>query len=463
MIQTTNTVDWDAALLSRYNLNGPRYTSYPTAPQFSADFNADDFSRAIKTSAASGSDLSLYFHIPFCETLCYYCGCHKVVTPNKDRALPYLRALDQEMASMAGHIGATRPVTQLHWGGGTPTYISEREMEWLMTATRNHFNLRSDEQLEAAVEVHPGRMPISKVHCLRDIGFNRLSMGVQDFNPQVQAAVNRYNSVAQVQEVMQVARDRGFRSISMDIIYGLPCQTVDTLEVTLNEVIALSPDRISAFGYAHLPHLFKSQRLIADTTLPDATHKLAMLQLIVDRLQAAGYVYIGMDHFAKADDSLTRAQQQGALYRNFQGYSTHKGCDLLAFGVSAISYLGNTYVKNGKDLQQYQAQLAEGQPVYVAGAALSAEDLLRKEVISELICHFALPFRAFNQRFSVDFQQHFAAELQSLAPMVTDGLLRIDDHGIVVTQAGRLLIRRICMAFDQYLTTSTTPQYSKVI
>lgn len=463
MMQTTNTLGWDAALLSRYNLNGPRYTSYPTAPQFSPDFSGENFAQAVRTSTASGSELSLYFHIPFCETLCYYCGCHKLVTPNKDRAMPYLTALDQEMALMASHIGAARPVTQLHWGGGTPTYISEREMTWLMTATRKHFSLRDDDHLEASVEVHPGRMPISKVHCLRDIGFNRLSMGVQDFNPQVQAAVNRYNSVAQVQEVMQVARDRGFRSISMDIIYGLPCQTLDTLDTTLREVIALSPDRISAFGYAHMPHLFKSQRLIADADLPDAGCKLAMLQLIVDRLQAAGYVYIGMDHFAKADDSLTRAQQQRALYRNFQGYSTHKGCDLLAFGVSAISYFGNTYIKNGKNLRDYQAQLAQGRPAYVAGAVLSDEDLLRKDVISELICHFELPFARINQRFGINFSQHFAAELQALAPLVADGLLRIDEQGLVVSHTGRLLIRRICMAFDQYLAASVTPQYSKVI
>jgi oxygen-independent coproporphyrinogen-3 oxidase len=459
----TQPVSWDAELLQRYDLQGPRYTSYPTAPQFLNDFNSQDFARAVNKSNVSERELSLYFHIPFCETLCYYCGCHKIVTHHKERAQPYLESLEREMALMAGHINTDKKVAQLHWGGGTPTYISEQEMAWLMDATRRHFNLRDDHALEASVEVHPGRMPVAKIHTLRDIGFNRLSMGVQDFNPDVQKAVNRYNSVAQVEAVMQAARDRGFNSISMDIIYGLPRQTPQTIDKTLDEIIALSPDRISAFGYAHMPHLFKSQGLIDAKQIPTGAHKLDMLQLIIERLQAAGYVYVGMDHFAKADDSLVKAQNERALYRNFQGYSTHKGCELLAFGVSAIGYLGDTYIKNSKDINEYQERVNAQQPAYISGVALTDEDLLRKEVINQLICHFELNFAELKQDFGVDIPQHFAAELNTLAPMVEDGLLHINASGICVSAAGRLLIRRICMVFDQYLKDASPTQYSKVI
>jgi oxygen-independent coproporphyrinogen-3 oxidase len=332
-----------------------------------------------------------------------------------------------------------------------------------MDATRRRFHLLEDDALEASVEVHPGRMSVAKIHCLRDIGFNRLSMGVQDFNPDVQKAVNRYNSVEQVEAIMQASRDRGFNSISMDIIYGLPLQTTQTLTKTLDEVVALSPDRISAFGYAHMPHLFKSQGLIDDAQLPAGAQKLDMLQFIIERLQAAGYVYIGMDHFAKATDSLVIAQNEHALYRNFQGYSTHKGCELLAFGVSAISYLGDTYIKNSKDIYGYQNRVDNNSPAFISGVALSDEDLLRKEVINELICHFELNFAHFNARFGVDMMQHFAAELETLKPMIEDGLVVITAAGIYVRSTGRLLIRRVCMVFDQYLRCASPTQYSKVI
>ncbi|WP_049723445.1 oxygen-independent coproporphyrinogen III oxidase [Gilvimarinus polysaccharolyticus] len=456
-------VPWDPELLKRYDLQGPRYTSYPTAPQFLESFDAQDFAQAIAKCNASERDLSLYFHIPFCETLCYYCGCNKIVTHHKERAMPYLEALEREMSAIATQLDTTKPVAQLHWGGGTPTYISESEMRWLMAATRRHFNLLPGDALEASVEVHPGRMSVDKIYCLRDIGFNRLSMGVQDFDPDVQKAVNRYNSVEQVNAIMAAANECGFQSISMDIIYGLPLQSVASLSKTLDEVIALSPDRISAFGYAHLPHLFKSQGLIDDDQLPAAQQKLDMLQLIIERLQAAGYVYVGMDHFAKTSDSLVKAQNEQALYRNFQGYSTHKGCELLAFGVSAISYFGDTYIKNSKDINEYQNLINANTPAFVSGVSLTREDLIRKELISQLICHFELNFATFNQQFDIDMAQHFAPELQALTPMVADGLVTLTPTGIQVNSAGRLLIRRICMVFDQYLKSSSTALYSKVI
>src|SRR5690554_2835212 len=460
---TSAPVFWDLDLIKRYDLQGPRYTSYPTAPQFTSEFNDQGFARAIQASNASGRDLSLYFHIPFCETLCYYCGCNKIVTHHKERAMPYLQTLDREMAAMASQIDVAKPVAQLHWGGGTPTYISEPEMRWLMDATRRHFNLLSGDALEASVEVHPGRMSVDKIYCLGDIGFNRLSMGVQDFDPDVQKAVNRYNSVEQVDSIMAAARESGFGSISMDIIYGLPLQTAETLAVTLEQVIALAPDRISAFGYAHLPHLFKSQRLIDESQLPSAAQKLDMLQLIIERLQLAGYVYVGMDHFAKAHDSLVKAQNEHALYRNFQGYSTHKGCELLAFGVSAISYFGDTYIKNSGDIHDYQKRIDSGQPAFISGVTLTDEDLLRKEVINQLICHFRLEYAHFNTLFSIDMATHFAPELQALEPMVEDALVLVNNSGIYVNDAGRLLIRRICIVFDQYLKNSPATQYSKVI
>src|SRR5690554_358659 len=456
-------LEWDQALIKQYDLSGPRYTSYPTAPQFSESFSEQEFHAAVARSNASDRPLSLYFHIPFCATLCFYCGCNKVVTNNTSRAKPYLERMEKEMALQAQLFATRRPVTQLHWGGGTPTYISDEEMTWLMDATRRHFTLGEDDQVEYSVEIHPGKVSAATMGHLRDLGFNRVSMGVQDFNPRVQKAVNRYNSVEEVSSLVNALRRQNYHSISMDLIYGLPLQTLDSVRETLDQVIDLSPDRLSLFNYAHMPHLFKSQRLIHEDELPSASEKLNILHMAIERLQSAGYVYIGMDHFAKPDDSLVLAQQAGELQRNFQGYSTHGHCDLLAFGVSAISSFGGVYLQNAKKVEDYQDMLDQNQHPAVRGFTLTAEDHLRKWVINQLICHFHLDFSVLAKNFGIDPSVKFSAELRQLAPMVEDGLLSVSQEGIQVHNRGRLLIRRICMVFDEHLNNSNQIRYSKVI
>ncbi|WP_111641305.1 oxygen-independent coproporphyrinogen III oxidase [Marinimicrobium alkaliphilum] len=456
-------LNWNPEVIARYDLSGPRYTSYPTAPQFSEVFNDEDYSRAARQSNRSGRPLSLYFHIPFCETLCFYCGCNKIVTHNKSRAQPYLERVAKEMAFQAELFDTRRPVTQLHWGGGTPTYITDEEMTWLMQATRRHFQLLDDDTGEYALEIHPGQVSTRTMGHLRDLGFNRVSMGVQDFDLDVQKAVNRYNSLAEVGELVHAVRDQGYRSISMDLIYGLPLQTRASVSDTLDKVIDLGPDRLSLFNYAHLPHLFKSQRLIREEDLPSPEAKLEILQMAIERLQQAGYVYVGMDHFAKPEDSLVKAQEAGKLQRNFQGYATHGDTDLLAFGVSAISQFGGVYVQNAKRVEHYQDLVDAGQRPFIKGFALSSEDHLRQHVINHLICHFQLSFGDLHEQFNIDARTYFAHELAQLQPMVDDGLVSIDSTGITVRNAGRLLIRRICMVFDEYLNNGNQIRYSKVI
>lgn len=456
-------LEWDDQAVKRYDLSGPRYTSYPTAPQFSADFSQLEWYSAVERSNRSGAPLSLYVHIPFCETLCYYCACNKIVTNNKGRAQPYLGRVAKEMALYASLFDRDRPVKQLHWGGGTPTYISTGEMTWLMSETRRYFKLLDNDRGEYSVEVHPGRVSADTLAHLRDLGFNRVSMGVQDFNPRVQRAINRYNSVEQVRQLMQAVRRQGYLSISMDLIYGLPLQTRSSMAETLEQVIELEPDRLSLFNYAHLPQRFKSQRLIDESQLPDAGEKLAILQMAIERLQAAGYVYIGMDHFARPGDSLVTAQRQGKLQRNFQGYSTHGNCDLIACGVSAISYYGGAYLQNAKNLEQYQSLIDAGGAALTRGVQLTREDQLRRDVISELICHFYLDFESINRRHLIDVKKHFAVELDRLKPLQDDGLVTVTENKIIVNNSGRLLIRNICMAFDQYLARDNLIAYSKVI
>lgn len=454
---------WDQSVIERYDLSGPRYTSYPTAPQFRESFSETEWLNAVSRSNRSQRPLSLYFHIPFCDTLCFYCACNKIVTNNKSRSMPYLERMEREMAMQTEFFDSSRPVTQLHWGGGTPTYLSDAEMTWLMEATRKHFKLLDDDTGEYSVEIHPGRVTAETMGHLRQLGFNRVSMGVQDFNPEVQEAVNRYNSVEQVRNLTHALREQGYRSISMDLIYGLPKQTLTSVAETLEQVIELSPDRLSLFNYAHMPHLFKSQRLIREADLPAPEEKLAILHMAIERLQVAGYVYIGMDHFAKPEDSLVQAQRSGQLQRNFQGYSTHGDCDLVSMGVSSISAFGDTYVQNVKQLDQYQARLDERKLPWAKGFTLSAEDKLRQHLINQLICHFRLDFSEVQRRFGVDVPERFASEIAQLEPMVEDGLLSIDASGTRVHNAGRLLIRRICMVFDEYLQEGNQIRYSKVI
>ncbi|BFM06009.1 oxygen-independent coproporphyrinogen III oxidase [Halioxenophilus aromaticivorans] len=464
------TVLWNADLIHRYDLAGPRYTSYPTAPQFVEGYPQSEVDNAIARSNQAGRPLSLYFHIPFCDTICYYCGCNKIVTANKRRAQPYLNALHKEIALRAQQVESHRPVNQLHWGGGTPTFISDDEKRELMRVTAEHFNLAGDDSGEYSIEIHPGGLALDSLGVLREIGFNRLSMGVQDFNPQVQMAVNRFNSVEEVAALAQRAKSEGFLSLSMDLIYGLPHQSVATMTETLQHIIALDPERLSLFNYAHMPHLFKSQKQIDESGLPSAQEKLAILKSAIGQLQAADYVYVGMDHFAKPCDDLVVAQRQGTLQRNFQGYATHGNCDLLAFGVSSISAVDSIFAQNHKDIPSYVNALSQGTLPVAKGLSLNQEDLLRRAVINQLICQFECDFATISEQWKINFEQHFAQELAQLKPMINDGLILLTEHGLRVTDQGRLLIRRICMVFDEYLSPgkaaaqqSLRARYSKIL
>ncbi len=464
-VMSSPKLEWNQAMIQRYDLAGPRYTSYPTAPQFVEDYPVAEVDAAIARSNLAGRPLSLYLHIPFCDTICYYCGCNKIVTANKKRARPYLDVLKREIALRAGQFDRSRPVHQLHWGGGTPTYISDAEKRELMGETRKYFNLLDDDSGEYSIEIHPGGLTPDTLGVLREIGFNRLSMGVQDFDPKVQKAVNRFNSVEEVEALSRRAKQEGFLSLSMDLIYGLPHQTVSSVAETLQRVIELSPERLSLFNYAHLPHLFKSQNQIDTSALPEPQEKLRILEYSIATLQAAGYVYVGMDHFAKPDDSLVVAQQQGLLQRNFQGYATHGNCDLLAFGVSSISSIDNIFVQNYKDIPSYTAALEKGVAPSFKGLTLTTDDRLRQAVINQLICHFALDYEPFNRTYQIDFENYFADALAELMPMVEDGLVAMDANGLSVSPDGRLLIRRICMAFDAYLKTPARQavKYSRIL
>lgn len=459
------TLEFDPELIRRYDASGPRYTSYPTAVQFTEAFDSARY-RAIAQTTNTGTQaapLSLYFHIPFCDTVCFYCACNKVITKNRKRAIPYLEQLFREIEMQGALFDRSRPVDQLHWGGGTPTFLSAEQMRDLMRVTGEHFQLRNDDSGEYSIEIDPREADAETIAVLRSLGFNRLSLGVQDFDPDVQKAVNRIQTEAQTWAVLDAARAEGFKSVSVDLIYGLPLQTVERFMVTLDKVIAVGPDRLSVFNYAHMPQLFKTQRQINEALLPSAEDKLAILELTIERLTQAGYLYIGMDHFARPDDELAVAQRQGTLYRNFQGYSTHADCDLVAMGATAISKVGNSYSQNLKALDDYAARIDSGELAIFRGVELNADDVLRREVITRLICNFELDFAAIEMQFGIDFTAYFADALQALEGFAADGLLELGERVLRVRPRGRLLIRNICMQFDRYLNGSTEQRFSKVI
>ncbi len=457
-----HTIQFDADLIRRYDKSGPRYTSYPTAVQFNESFTEERYRKIAHDTNPGGRSLSLYFHIPFCNTVCFYCGCNKVVTKDRSKAGPYLQRLHHEIAMQGELFDRDRTVDQLHWGGGTPTFVSHDEMRGLMKKTGEHFTLRNDDSGEYSIEVDPREISEGSMPLLRELGFNRLSMGVQDFNEKVQKAVNRIQPQQQTLAVLKEARDLGFRSINMDLIYGLPFQSVATFSETLEQVIAADPDRLSVFNYAHLPEMFKPQRRINVDDLPSPQEKLDILQAAITILGDAGYVYIGMDHFAKPEDELAVAQREGSLYRNFQGYSTHAECDMVAMGNTAISNIGNSFSQNMRTLDEYYQALDADKLPIMRGYELSADDCLRREVITRLICHFELNLGAIESRFDIDFKQYFESELQALEQMQADGLLTLSNQTIEVLPAGKLLIRNICMVFDAYLK-SRQQQFSKVI
>ena len=454
---------FDPALIRKYDKSGPRYTSYPTAVQFHEGFGEAEYREQAVASNASGRPLSLYFHIPFCDTVCFYCACNKIITKNRRHAAPYLDHLHREIALQGALFDRNRPVTQLHWGGGTPTFISAEQMRELMRVTGEYFRLLDDDSGEYSIEVDPRETDDHTIALLRELGFNRLSLGVQDFDPEVQKAVNRIQSREITLKTMDAARREGFKSISVDLIYGLPLQNVASFARTVDEIVAQSPDRISVFNYAHLPDLFKTQRQIDASALPPPAVKLEILKTVIEQLTRAGYVYIGMDHFAKPDDELARAQQAGTLYRNFQGYSTHADCDLIGLGATSIGMVGDSYSQNLKGLEEYYARIAEDRLAVFRGVRLDADDRLRRAVITDLICHFTLDFATVERRFGIRFGDYFAPELAELTDMQADGLLALSETGIQVLPPGRLLIRNICMAFDRYLREQKQQRFSKVI
>ena len=450
---------FESALIKKYDHSGPRYTSYPTANNF-AEFSITDYQAQVEISNQNKRTISLYCHIPFCDTVCYYCGCNKVVTKDKNKAEPYLQRLFQEIDLQAELFDQDRTVEQMHFGGGTPTFLSNEQIIRLSEKLQDAFSFA--DQGEYSIEIDPRGVDEDTIKALAKARFNRISLGVQDFDIDVQKAVNRVQSFEQTKAVIDLSRAHGFESISIDLIYGLPKQSVLSFKATLEKVAELRPDRISLFNYAHLPELFKPQRRINVDELPSADEKLAIFKFSMDFLLDQCYVYIGMDHFALPDDPLAIAQQQGELYRNFQGYSTHAQCDIVGLGLSSIGQVGDSFSQNEKDILRYYAALDEGKLPIIKGQVINEDDKIRRAVIMDLICHFQLDFASIEWGFGIQFKSYFADELSRLSDMHADGLLQLNEDSIQVLDKGKLLIRNICMVFDAYLATSKT-QFSKTI
>jgi len=454
----------DTALVKKYDGFGPRYTSYPPADRFHAGITARHYVDALATRnhERPTAPLSLYVHIPFCNTICYYCACNKVVTKDHGRSAKYVKYLGREIGIVSALVEGGPKVEQLHWGGGTPTFLARDETSALMEMLRDGFDFAPD--AEVSIEVDPRKVDADTIAFLGEQGFNRISVGIQDFDPVVQQAVNRIQSELETRTVIDAARANGFVSVNADLIYGLPRQSVTGFSATLDKVIAAGPDRIALYSYAHVPHLFKPQRRIDLDALPTPETKLGILALAIEKLGRAGYVYIGMDHFAKPGDELAVAQREGKLHRNFQGYSTKPDCDLLAFGISAIGKVGPAYIANIKTLDEYYAILDGGALPVIRGVELESDDLIRRDVIQQLMCDFELDFANLGARHGIAFADYFAPEIASLAPLADDGLIAFDDRGLRVTARGRLLVRAVAMHFDRYLRQAQSQaQYSRVI
>ena len=456
-----------ADLLRRYDRAGPRYTSYPAAPNFSVAFDE----RALREAARESNGdpiprpLSLYVHVPFCTSPCFYCGCNRVITRDKSRAGPYLASLYREIDLAAGMFDRDREVVQLHFGGGTPNFLSSDELREVVETLRRHFPFTESSERDLSIELDPRTIDAAGVRELAAIGFNRASLGVQDFDPAVQAAVNRIQSVEQTIEVIDACREHGMRSVNVDLIYGLPKQSLEGFATTLDTVIATRPDRLAVYGYAHLPRLFVAQRRIASASLPTPEGKLGLLMLAIDKLTAAGYVYIGMDHFALPSDELAVAREAGTLHRNFMGYTTHAETDLVGFGVSAISHIGPTFSQNARDLAAWQAAIGDGRLPVCRGMRMSGDDVVRADVIQRLMCDGEVCASEIERRHGIDFGAYFHEALAAMRPMAEDGLVRVDADRITVSSQGRLLLRNIAMCFDAYLDRpATVPvQFSRAI
>lgn len=450
---------WDQSMIEKYNHSGPRYTSYPTALEFSETFNQQQLLNAITKS--DRDTLSLYIHIPFCAKLCYYCGCNKIITRHQHKANQYLDYLKSEIIKRAPLFSKYR-VTQIHLGGGTPTFLTPTQIETLFSLLKSHFNVA--EVGEFSIEVDPREIELSMLDTLKAVGFNRLSIGVQDFNKEVQRAVNREQDESFIFDLINKAKHMGFTSTNVDLIYGLPHQTPISFAKTIEKVIKLDPDRLSVFNYAHLPSHFAAQRKIYDNDLPSANQKLIILKQTIEGLTQAGYQYIGMDHFAKPDDVLAQLQNKGQLHRNFQGYTTQEECDLLGLGVSSISQIGQCYAQNQKDIKHYYNAINKQGHALWKGCELNSDDTIRRHVIKQLICHFELDIKAIEDEFSLIFEHYFKKDIDLLQPFIDDKLVEINNKKITILATGRLLIRNICMCFDVYMRQhARQQQFSRVI
>lgn len=453
-------------LLRRFDVSGPRYTSYPTADRFVEAFSEVDYTQALKLrrtgAAAMTQPLSLYVHIPFCESLCYYCACNKIITKHHDRATKYLRYLTREVELHTSILGLGQSVSQLHLGGGTPTFLTDDELHELMAMLRRNFSFTSGG--EYSIEVDPRTIDIKRLDTLAELGFNRLSFGVQDFDPAVQKAVHRVQPAEQVFALVKAARERHFDSINVDLIYGLPMQSPESFDRTLAQINELRPDRIALYAYAHLPERFKPQRRIDALELPSASAKVAMLSRSIAAFMKAGYVYVGMDHFALPNDALAVAKRQGRLHRNFQGYSTQPDCDLIGLGVSSIGRIGATYSQNAKTVEEYCDYLDQGRFPVVRGLALSRDDMIRRAVIMALMCQGQVAFESIELAFLIQFKTYFAAEIEKLLKLEEKGLVVLNASGIQVTEMGWFFVRAVAMAFDRYLQTDRNrAKFSKII
>lgn len=462
-MNTLPDIEFSETLIRRFDKLGPRYTSYPTADRFNAEFTEHSYIQYLeerKEGASHNPPLSIYVHLPFCESLCYFCACNKIITQDRSRTTEYLRYLAKEMALVAERIGPDRRTAQLHFGGGTPTFLTPDELRELMAMLRSHFNFLPDAEL--GIEIDPRTVSDDTMAMLAELGFNRTSFGVQDFDPAVQQAVNRVQPYAMVEKAVSASRKAGFESINADLIYGLPKQSLESFNRTLDSVIELSPERIALYNYAHLPSRFKAQRLIVEANLPSAELRLQIFLMSVRRLLDAGYIYIGLDHFSKPDDELNKARLDRSLHRNFQGYTTRADCDLIGFGVSAIGKVGYSYSQSVRTVKAYYEHLDANQLPIEKGFALTADDVLRRQVIMELMCSGPVDFAAINQAHGIDFTSYFADELTQLKQYEEAELIVVDAHRISVTPKGRMFVRAVGMVFDKHLAQSTA-KFSKLI
>ena len=441
----------DLELIKKYDKPGPRYTSYPTAPHFSEEFTDNKYIESIKknNSIENKTPVSLYFHIPFCDTLCYFCGCNMIISNNRGRIANYVDYIKKEILLLKKQLHKDRIVTQLHWGGGTPTHLNPDEISDLLSFINSNFNMATEK--EASCEIDPRELTFEHLKALREGGFNRISMGVQDFTHEVQVAVNRIQPENITRQAVEWVRELGFKSINLDLMYGLPLQTLETFSQTLEKIIDISPNRIAVFNYAHVPWMKKHMELIKPEDLPTPDVKLEILKYTIETLTNAGYVFIGMDHFAKPDDELAIALNEKKLYRNFQGYSTHSGTDLYALGITSISQFGNIYSQNIKTEKEYFAKVDDGILPLAKGYLMSDDDILRRDVIMSLMCDFELNFKTFEDKYKINFKEYFAKGLKKLEQFLPDKLVTIEDDSITVTEMGRLLIRNIAMSFDAFL------------